>query len=272
MNQPKLPAEPAISFPGANPPARASRALSAFTLIELLVVIAIIAILASMLLPVLARAKVRAIRTTCMNNLKQFDVAMYVYAGDNTEHLPVSGVGNWVWDLLWYSGTTLDAAGAKQTVLYCPGTAPRFLPVDNFNLYGTGPVPFAPGNFHVLGYAMSLSGTPSLDLTNQNVTMRPPEMVINGIKVPPQSISERPLVADATLSDGGQNDPKKRYSLGYNYTQVQGGYPKAHLSPHLQGKFPSGGNVGMLDGHVEWRKFDYMFARTANNGDPTFWW
>ena len=110
------------------------------------------------------------------------------------------------------------------------------------------------------------------DLTHQNVTMRPPEMVINGVKVPPQSISERPLVADATISDGGQNDPAKRFSVGYNYTQVVGGYSKAHLSPHLQGKYPNGGNVGMMDGHVEWRKFDHMFARTANNGDPTFWW
>jgi prepilin-type N-terminal cleavage/methylation domain-containing protein len=61
-----------------------------FTLIELLIVIAIIAILATLLLPVLSKAKQRAQIAVCVSNLRQLSLAIHMYAQDWNEWLPTA--------------------------------------------------------------------------------------------------------------------------------------------------------------------------------------
>jgi prepilin-type N-terminal cleavage/methylation domain-containing protein/prepilin-type processing-associated H-X9-DG protein len=70
-----------------------SKAAAAFTLIELLVVIAIIAILAALLLPALSKAKEKAYRIACLNNVKQLQNGWHLYLGDNNDWMPPN-----VWD------------------------------------------------------------------------------------------------------------------------------------------------------------------------------
>jgi prepilin-type N-terminal cleavage/methylation domain-containing protein/prepilin-type processing-associated H-X9-DG protein len=81
--------------------------MGGFTLIELLVVIAVIAILASILLPVLASARLRALRAQCLNNSKQLATCMFVFDGDNNNTYPPAcwqrGSYQITWDTLLYS-------------------------------------------------------------------------------------------------------------------------------------------------------------------------
>ena len=60
-----------------------------FTLVELLVVLAIISVLASLLLPVISKAKAAGRATACLSNLRQIGIALQLYVQDNNNRLPV---------------------------------------------------------------------------------------------------------------------------------------------------------------------------------------
>jgi prepilin-type processing-associated H-X9-DG protein len=252
---------------------------SALTRVDLVVLLAVLTLLAVMALPSLGRVTGKTAIAQCAANLEQYDLALQIYGGENQDNLPTINGGNWAWDAPEAYIFLVTNTGLKWTSLYCPGTSVRFTEQDNWSLFNFG------GTFGVLGYATTVPGVSTmwttpvgsyLFSTNINATLTM-QRVNNLGTYYPVTPASRPLVADATLTPGNGVPPPAGPTLNaamltYNWVVVPGGYTKHHLSPHLNGSIPLGGNVGMLDGHVEWRNFTDMLPRAGDGGDPYFFW
>lgn len=258
-----------------------------FTLIELLVVIAIIALLMAMLMPALQGVREQARQKSCASQIRQHCLAFTMYADDHDSKLPQPDTpGGWLWDLDVDVVNFMLQSGLNKKMFYCPSNRAMHPNMDHFWTFSAQVVSDKElsGNFIVSGYCYVLALAPGRG--QRPAIQNDPSGSKMWLKTTQtKQPAMRELAVDATLCAWDQRSdgfPNGNFGLvaGGTLGQVQLYDRTSHLRSDAE---PTGANIGYLDGHLEWRRFEPDWESTGRRAATDilkprygttrlFWW